>query len=37
MGASREAVARGMPAVYAALTALLLAFAFLGRKRQLVR
>jgi hypothetical protein len=37
MGASREAVARGMPAIYAGLTAILLAFALLGRRRQLAR
>lgn len=37
MGASREAVERGMPAIYAGLTAILLAVALLGRQRQLAR
>ncbi len=37
MGASREAVERGMPLVYAGLTVALLAVALLGRRRQLVR
>jgi hypothetical protein len=35
MGASREAVARGMPWVYLAATGILLALAVLGRRRQL--
>jgi hypothetical protein len=37
MGASREAVERGMPAIYAGLTAILLVVALLGRRRQLAR
>jgi hypothetical protein len=37
MGASREAVALGMPGVYAAAAGVLLALGFLGRKLQLSR
>jgi hypothetical protein len=37
MGASREAVERGMPAIYAGITVLLLGVAVLGRRLQLAR
>jgi hypothetical protein len=37
MGASRQAVERGMPGIYAGLTVILLAAALLGRQRQLAR